>query len=157
VKDFVKNGLAIFNIILWTSLIVSCGSKEVRVDPELKPYEDWFFSMVDNSCSKRQYVSRDNYILEFTPGYSDPWRAGQCVAWPLTSKRHITVNRHWWDMMSEIDKKQLIAHELTHCFFNEGHSADPNHFMYYQLNFFYDMESMEEQVNDFIKGRCNAQ
>lgn len=147
--------LSIYTLVVW--LLVSCGAKEVKVDPELVSYRDWYFDMVKEECPIGTPVEPDNYTIEFVDGYDDDeWKVGECTTWNMISKRLITIDRKWWSIMPEIYRKELIAHEMTHCFFNEPHSTDPNNFMYYMLADFTSTSRLEHNIYKYLEKQCDA-
>jgi len=145
----------LFNIIL-LGLLVSCGSNSIKVDPLLQPYEDWYFNLVNKSCNPRQYVNRNDYSIQFVDKIDGTLIIGQCRMYPFVTRREIIISMEWWDHMPEIYKKTLLAHELTHCFFNEQHTTDVNHFMYPELRYFMNTEELETQLSEYFKGECRV-
>ena len=147
--------MKLFNIVL-LGLLISCGSKSVKVDPLLQPYEDWYFDLVNKSCKPNQYVNRNDYSIQFVDKINSTWIIGQCTTYPLTTRREIIVSRQWWNQMPELYRKSLMVHELTHCFFNEQHTTDANHFMYPEIRYFMTTVELEAQLKDYFEGECRV-
>jgi len=56
-------------------------------------------------------------------------------------------------ILSDLEKDQVMMHELVHCVFDEEHFSDPKHFM---AEFFEEIpkETYEIQVEEYLKQKC---
>ena len=96
--------------------------------------------------------------MGFVDGYGEenPNRVAECAHWIVGTKRRITIDRNTWIYMNEVYKKEVVAHELTHCFFGQGHVENSDHFMYYSIVHFYSEAQLEQQITDYLKDKCDA-
>jgi hypothetical protein len=67
----------------------------------------------------------------------------------------LVFDERYWNALSDINKTQLMFHEMAHCMFNEDHYADPKHFMYFSMN---DMDglTLAIQVHQYLTFKCGA-
>lgn len=66
----------------------------------------------------------------------------------------IVFDKLYWDfVLSESDKKQVMMHEIVHCFFKQEHVEDPKHFM---APYFEPMTDsvFDKQVESYLKAKC---
>lgn len=56
-------------------------------------------------------------------------------------------------MLSDLEKDQVMMHELAHCIFDEKHNPDPRHFMaeYYES---IPKETYEKQLREYLESKC---
>jgi len=96
-------------------LIAACGNapqKTFDVPSEFMSYYQSF--------SEAGSVTTDNLIIQFGP--LDYPRVGQCWTGPTTPI--ITIEPNYWGTVSELQKKEIIWHELGHCVLGRAHRTD---------------------------------
>lgn len=97
--------------------------RTVAPAPELKVYQKEYNDLVKEECPGLEFPR--NLGLGFTTLSKD--EIGVCNI--FLAKRQILVDKTFWNLSSELDRKQLMFHELTHCTFNIGHVENPNNYM----------------------------
>jgi hypothetical protein len=77
------------------------------------------------------------------------------ICWGNYYKSLVYIDRRTWTYFNEAQRRQLLFHELTHCYLNMPHVEDPSNYMYYE---FVDMpkEMVTEQVIFNIGKFCEA-
>lgn len=99
------------------------------IDSKLEPYFDQNLEEVQSYCDPSQYH------LPFMRSVQFGRTEGDVIAY-CEYKRNgyvLVFNRGFWDTLTEVNKKQLMMHEMVHCLFRQEHFTTPFHFMYYQF------------------------
>lgn len=68
----------------------------------------------------------------------------------------LVFDKRYWGILSEVDRNQLMMHEMAHCMFNERHSTNPKHFMSASMNELTEQE-LNVQVYDFLNKKCGGE
>ena len=124
-------------------LFISSGSTKI-VHKDLHPYVDALNSYIKPSCKPKT-----NYI--FTLGkLENPSWIGVCKKSTFTM--NITIDPGYWATATSTEKLDLLAHEMTHCYFDEPHSKDKMHYMYY-LDTYNDKSKTLQQFIEMVKSK----
>jgi hypothetical protein len=115
----------------------------------LEPYKLEVMTMIQQHCYPSQYYNPKKQFLYFkqlTDG-----AIGQCVLNPFYYK--IEIDPDYWRHLSEDERYQLLAHELTHCVLLIDHIDNKNDYMYYYM---VDIpkDIVKKQLLENIKLRC---
>ncbi len=132
----------------------ACGADESQkqnIDYDLKPHTDWFLQICQESgdefnksrCARFQgYIPEMIFVKQFASG---PDRTmGRC--YPQT--RRIEFRRDYWQTLSTIERRQLVAHELAHCLLSKNHKE---HGLMAALFIPATAEYLEQIVRDEVK------
>lgn len=67
----------------------------------------------------------------------------------------LVFDKPYWDSLSDLNKTQLMFHEMAHCMFDEEHWDDPQHFMSPVMN---DMDALSLiiQVHNYLSLKCGS-
>lgn len=90
-------------------------------DETFRPYIDTL-EMRTNTIVKTPIIFKDD--MENTI-------AGRCTKWKrgtTTTYKEITINRKYWNAVSELSRQQLVDHEVGHCDFNRKHNDEMTQF-----------------------------
>lgn len=123
------------------------------INPELKPYYNNFMATAKQYCPEKDL----NIPVKMDIDISDKVDAGilgYCVQYKHMFY-YISINKSFWDQSPISDRYQVMMHELTHCVMGEGHSEDPDSYMYYSINYL-TTEETEQQLTDFFNEKCNG-
>ncbi len=115
---------------------------------EVTPYYNEYKLLVDFYCKESQYFN-----VKFKVDWSEfPGEViGLCQILPNSFK--ITIKKSYWDKSIDIDKFQLLSHELQHCLFREEHVNYYGHFMSeYQIHIDHDI--LYSQIRRLLSERC---
>lgn len=119
-------------------------------DPELMIYFNKNLNIINHYCTKEQYkypfmtsVVFDKMEIAGAIAYCDVKLNGFKLAF----------DRHYWDNLSDLNKTQLMLHEMAHCMFDEEHRNDPAHFMYPAMNEI-DGLSLAIQIHGYFTQKC---
>lgn len=112
------------------------------VNPELAPYVNDYYNIVHKFCPDKQEKETNFYIISFVDSMSD-YNIGVC--YHQINGYQIEINRKFWLTASNLDRRQLLYHELAHCVINKPHVEDMHNYMYpdfYSVKY----QSLYEQV-----------
>lgn len=117
------------------------------IEPKLQPDYKEFITLYDNNCDRpkpKQFILKFSYLQDDTIGI--------CIS--NHTRRTIYIDKRFWEDASDVQKKQLVFHELTHCYLNFGHIEDDKHYMnpyYISLP----KETLLTQTVDMLKNKCH--
>lgn len=113
------------------------------IDSQAKPYVEEF----ERICPKKFFTK----IVRFEKLKDDS--LGYCNVWHFNPwKYEIVINKDYWDISSDYDRKLLMFHELTHALGYE-HSNSKDHYMYPYLNTV-KPELFEIQLKEIVEKYC---
>lgn len=107
-------------------------------------------NVIKHYCEKDQY--RNPLMTSVTFGNME--MAG-AIAYcePKLNGFKLVFEHRYWNTLSELNKTQLMLHEMAHCMFDENHFDDPTHFMYPSMNSI-DGLSLAIQVHNYLTFKC---
>lgn len=113
-------------VLLLLGWLVSCGKSAGDVidgdgAPVPVPTDSRFDSYVQSF--EDEYGSKVTVPIVFKA--TERGHAGVCIKW-TNGYREININKIYWDSINELQREQLIYHELGHCVLDLGHVD--NHF-----------------------------
>ena len=91
-----------------TVLVDGTNNRPGKIHKDFQPYVDKFFDY---------YGKTEEIIVEYT---QDEDYAGVCYYW-LIGSNEIKINQKYWNNASDMQREQLIFHELGHCILNRDH------------------------------------
>lgn len=96
-------------------------------DVQLKTYVNDYISLFEQECPVKAKERTNVYTVQFGDG-NDRW-IGICML-RLNGFR-VKIDKKWWDeQWYDEDRRQVVYHELTHCFLYKDHVDDPGNYMY---------------------------
>lgn len=99
-------------------------SGENFIHPDLQPYYDAYQASAKIS---NKVLPVPKYLsLDFNTELNTSGAVGLCRLSVSTSGAfagRVTILKSYWDRVSEVNKRILIFHELTHCILKRGHST----------------------------------
>lgn len=95
----------------------------VKPSPELKPFYTEYTAIIKEECPEIKLPKK----ISMGFGTLSMDEIGVCTI--FFDKRQIVIDKTYWEMAVESERKQLIFHELTHCILNFAHIEDPNNYM----------------------------
>lgn len=104
-----------FLLAWFTSLVLFLSIPIQKVDPNLASHYVEFMAIAKAECPRVE--TPQQLILEF--GNLGEENIGVCYYYKF--KRSIVVDKFYWLMATEHQRKQLMYHELTHCILNKDH------------------------------------
>jgi hypothetical protein len=115
------------------------SDSDVVIDEELRPYVGAYLSLMDDAN-----ITPDCPLTVPSIGFGDVTRGeensttvGLCTIHSLVGFEiwgEVLVRREYWDMMSDVVRRWLIYHELTHCYYQMDHVDNPDAIMYYTIH-----------------------
>jgi hypothetical protein len=131
---------------------IKIASFSNKKDPELEKFFNKNLNIINHYCTKDQY--RLPFMSSVTFGKMEiPGAIAYCE--PKINGFKLVFDERYWNRLSNINKTQLMFHEMAHCMFNEDHRDDPNHFMYYSMN---DIDALflAMQVHQYLAVKCGV-
>ena len=116
-------------------LLLGCGPR--GVDPELAPYVEEFYGLVDEAGLE----GRRDVPVHFT---EDSRVLGKCV-----DGEYVEISRKRWPERDVI-RQWLVFHELSHCALRLGHEA-PGHYMNTGLYIAESSEKLRARVLEHLR------
>lgn len=121
------------------------------VDPALSPYVSHIEKLVNNYCTKDQYYNPGQIEIKFE--ILGKRIIGYCQRKAI-NKYVIYVDPIYWDRAEFDERYSLIAHEMTHCMFNEEHNKDIKNYMYFAENHLASA-IVREQMKVLLINKCS--
>ena len=96
----------------------------------------------------------EGIIVEFIDKYTTKIKTGRVIATCEMVDRIITISKYDWDRWSELEKENVLFHELGHCALNRGHTVQkfddgtPYSLMYFQKMSEYVYESNRDHYRE---------
>lgn len=122
----------------------------ISVDPKLRPYFDSYQNILHNNCRAGQYVEPRNLDITFD---DLQWPTIGMCSYNYFGTHHIQIDKTFWFWASLVDRRNVMWHEQTHCFFHVGHVKDPKNYMAPYITHINEQE-LTNQVNTFMKEKC---
>ena len=79
--------------------------------PDFEPYIKTF----------EQYYGKVSTPILYGKAEEDENWVGVCTKWLRSNYREIKVDKFYWENANELEREQLIMHELGHCELDRGH------------------------------------
>jgi len=121
-----------------------------RIDKRLEPSVEWVMNIVNEECPKKNYFWPPKIIIKIAeePSYS---YVGICRTNPVMFV--IEVQEYFYNLQNHEFMNQLLAHELIHCLFMQGHIKQRGNLMNPEFQPLED-DYTEEQLREFAKKSC---
>lgn len=122
------------------------------IDPEIKPYHDNLWQMVEELCPKKAnhwIPPRRNISIE---KINDGNVVGLCQN--LTFAFSITVDKTYFKYSSDTMRYEVMAHEMGHCYFGLDHVDQKNNYMAPVIQAL-DLVELLRQWKETIKKECD--
>lgn len=113
-----------FLLGIFASLILFLTVPNKRADTDLYPYYKDFMTFSKKKCNKIE--TPNQFLLTFGTLKND--QIGLCYSYAF-NKREIFIDEAYWNNATEVEKRQLVYHELTHCILNKDHVNDEKNYM----------------------------
>lgn len=98
-----------------------------KIDSRLSPYYQEFVQLSLDNCKISSKLNFPNFLYAGIKSLDYPM-AGVCNRSLITW--FIFIDKDFFNKYTEIQKKTMIFHELTHCILKLNHIDNPNHYMY---------------------------
>lgn len=127
-----NNLLIALNIVIFCFTGVQC-SRIVEfhyklVDEPLVPYVNEYKGLLDKYCKNKVYNQSPHYMIELSDELESEDDIGVCYR--KLNGFHIKIKNKWWQANTDPDdRRELMFHELAHCFINQDHVNNPNNYM----------------------------
>ncbi len=120
-------------------------------DDALMPYYNETLSIVRERCTPDQYFFPKIQGIRFYNAPEDSGEIAICESNKLGFR--IGFDRASWAAASEADRKQVMAHEVVHCLFNQDHVQDAENFM---APYFARMDEavLLKQLDEYLSNKC---
>lgn len=110
-------------------------------------------NVINHYCNKNQY--KHPFMTSVVFGKMEETGAiAYCE--PKVNGFKLIFDKKYWSNLSDLNKTQLMFHEMAHCMFNEEHWNDSGHFMYASMNTI-DGLSLAFQVHHYLTLKCGEQ
>lgn len=154
-KEFAEKYKWYLRVFLYSTaffIFINVATFSNKKDPELAVTFNKNLNIINHYCTKEQY--RLPFMSSVTFGKMQiPGAIAYCE--PKINGFKLVFDKRYWDTLSELNKTQLMFHEMAHCMFDEEHRDDPNHFMYYSMNEI-DGLYLAMQVHQYLTNKCGA-
>lgn len=154
-KEFLQEYKLYIRVFLYSLaffIFTKITTLSTKKDPELEVFFNKNVNVINHYCTKERY--RHPFFTSVVFGDMEITGA---IAFcePKVNGFKLVFDKKYWNRLSDINKTQLMFHEMAHCMFNEDHYADPNHFMYFSMN---DMDglTLAIQVHQYLSFKCGA-
>lgn len=110
-------------------VLAACGSDEPKkqnIDYQLQPHVDWFLDIClthGNDFNKAQCRRFGAMIPEMVIVKTLDDTKGNVMARCHRQNRRIEFHQGWWSSLDDTGRKQLVAHEMSHCLLSKGHKG----------------------------------
>lgn len=128
---------------------MSIGIRNGYVEPELQPYVNEYKGLLDTYCPSKKYNRTDYFTIRFSK--KDAAWIGLCQLDMFGYS--IAIDKTYWDRAVDVDRKQLVYHEMAHCLIYKGHIDDPNNYMNPVETVLSEEEYTKQAITD-IQGFC---
>lgn len=118
-------------------------------DAELNEYYEKGMSMVKRYCRDNQYYRPAVISIRFENLKPDVL----ATCYLRLNGYTILFNKRNWYALSELDRTQLVMHELAHCIFNEDHIDDKQHFMNSYMSYI-PADTLKKQLDEYLTKKC---
>lgn len=98
-------------------LMFVTGCVSTYVDAELQPYVSSYHRWLNHHCMN----IRSTPIIRFSDDLAYPI-IGRCL-YVFGMPYSIDVKRSWWKRATEVERRALMIHELTHCALDVDHMS----------------------------------
>lgn len=143
---------------LLTMFLMSCASASpmpvASIDSRLEPYvQEYQYLLIDHCPSWHNITnpSIETYTIETYDSKSE--EIGACYY--SKDQIRIVINLDWWEH-NPTDRRELVFHEMAHCFLQKDHSTDIENYMFPILNPATQFDYMRQVIKD-IERRCHEQ
>lgn len=142
----------IIRLILLTLILAQFNQLLVlfpHKDKTLEKEYEKVLTIVKTHCSPDQYYLPPNVTVEFDKLYEE---IAYCQI-RLSGFKLVFDKSYWTNNLNEIDRTQIMMHEMTHCLFRQKHVEDPRHYM---AEFFVSIpqEELDRQFSNYLQTRC---
>jgi hypothetical protein len=140
-----------FLVSLILVVIAKIGTFTREKDPELMVYFNRNLKVIQAYCKE------DQYYYPFMSGIifgkmPSKYTVAYCA--PRVNGFKLVFDKEYWESLDDLDKAQLMYHEMAHCMFDEPHNeTDPTHFMYPEM-LQIDGFNLAIQVHYFLENKC---
>lgn len=143
-----QKNLKLFFYSFLISYIVFLFIPSQSVDSDLTVLHNEFIKIADQSCPVKP---PSKITIQFADIYKDGV-VGECYI--KLKGFHINIDKEYFYRSNLLSQKQLIFHELTHCYYGIDHVEDKKHYMYAYMNKMESEEILLNQVKTLLKERC---
>lgn len=128
-KKLLKTNTFENTVIVALSIILSITFliPERSVDKQVEEYYNTYVQQLNTICPGKfkephQLIVGFKKLPDTTIG----------VCFRLLTKRYMYIDSDYWTYSYDYKRKQVLYHELSHCFLHKEHVDIPNNYMYYQ-------------------------
>ena len=125
---FVTINLASLGIILYACVSL-IGFNNVSVDIDLNKYVESYKGLLKEHCPGISFQT--NYKISLSDKLEGENWIGVCKR--SFNSFEIEIDKEWFLRHDEEDRRQLMYHELAHCFLFKDHSDSPFNYMFFQF------------------------
>lgn len=100
------------------------------ISRDLRPYYNQYMFFTENVCKEDQYWKP--YRMVVLLGKLQTPVVGQC-SYRYPFEFIVTIDEKYFNGATEVERLEVMAHELRHCFFRAEHSDYPFNYMYSEL------------------------
>lgn len=106
-------------LLIYAFTLLGCGPEgqmhRIAIDPDLAPYYQGF---VFEAEKQQVNLNVRDLVLEFIGRFTDPSTLGLCRYGLVPT---VNISREKWGYMNDLDREQVVYHELGHCILGRGH------------------------------------
>lgn len=114
-------------------LVVSCDNFDYRVDPDVNPYLQKFYSYAKANGVK---IDKENLIVKFRDGIMEERGSVAYAVCQVLNRRqrYIYIDVDYWNSSDDEVRELIVLHECGHIFLCRSHQSYPNSIMKAELN-----------------------
>jgi hypothetical protein len=119
----------------------------VAIGEDFRFYYSEFMVLYNHYCSHRKLPSKIKIRYKRLP----EGIIGLCTSSAISAT--ISIDPEYWETANDEQRKQLMFHELGHCFLDLDHVEEKRHYMNAYVTDLTDLELMS-QVNEDFRSKC---
>lgn len=100
---------------------IACGRQQNRSEVNLGSFAPYAERFQKTAAEQGVHVEIDNLVIQFGE-LSNPRQNGLCELTAYQTPT-ITIRQEIWDQMEDVDREELIFHEMGHCVLGREHTS----------------------------------
>lgn len=139
--------LLIFQVAVWAMQVFTFTKEK---DPRLMKYFNDNLKIITTFCNESQYYLPPMHAVYFGKMYATAAIAYCDIRF---NGFKLIFDEEYWNELPEIDRQQLMFHEMAHCMLDAEHTPDVNHFMSPEMAHI-EETVLKMQIMKFLTDKC---
>ena len=147
--DKYKEKIMIGAWIILAAILIPNFIPTIEINPAFQEYHDDYMNMVKARCNEDQYEQPVRLFMDFDDLGDSV--IGYCEV--RIFSYYIKIDRRFWAESDEVEREQLIFHEMAHCIIDKDHVNDVSNYMFFST-LPRDRQTIRHQVIRDIEDHC---